>query len=71
MFLFDMTTKKAVFHRLFLFHYRHLVDQMSRSSELIDDKQHVSNVDADVPTDVGVIDKVAHRTLPTAVEIKA
>ena len=63
--------KKAVNDRLFLFHYRHLINQVPCSSEFVDDEKHIANVDADVAADVGVVDKVAHRAFPAAVEVEA
>ena len=44
---------------------------MPCSSELVDDEEHITNVDADITANVGVVDEVAHRAFPATVEVEA
>ena len=56
---------------LSIFNNFHLVNQMTGTSVLVDEKEHETDVEADVAADVGIILQVAHCSLPNAVEIQA
>ncbi len=66
-----MGKRKAVLKPpFFLFHNGHLVYQVPRTSKFVDDEKHVSDVNRDVAADGGVVDEVAHRAFPAAVEVE-
>ena len=44
---------------------------MPCTGKLVDDEEHVADVDADIAADVGVVDEVAHRAFPATVEVEA
>ena len=44
---------------------------MPGTGKLVDDEEHITDVDADVAADVGVVDEVTHRALPATVEVEA
>ena len=54
----------------FSFHNRHLINQMPCTGKLVDDEEHVADVDRDVAADVGVVNEVAHRAFPATVEVE-
>ena len=58
----------AFFH---LFYNCHFIYQMPCTCELVDNEEHIADVDADIATDVGVVDEVAHRAFPAAVKVEA
>ena len=58
----------AFFH---LFYNCHFIYQVPSTGKLVDNEEHIADVDADIATDVGVVDEVAHRAFPAAVEVEA
>lgn len=54
-----------------LFRNGHLFNQMPCTGKLVDDEEHITDIDADVTADVGVVDEVAHRAFPATVEVEA
>ena len=56
---------------LALFHDSHLFNQVPSTSKLVDDEEYITDIDADVAANVGIVDEVAHRAFPAAVEVKA
>ena len=52
-----------------LFHDGHLVYQMFGTGKLVDDKEAVADVEADVAAVVGIEEEVAHGAFPATVEV--
>ena len=49
----------------------HLVDEACTAGIFVDEEQNVTDVDADVLANRRVVDEVAHRAFPCAVEVQA